>query len=55
MPYKKPAKPCAHPGSWALIHKRLCPDHARQEAPRYERQQRHVKALLLPVTLLFGR
>ena len=39
MPYK-PAKPCAHPGCAALTDKRLCPDHAKQEARRYEQQQR---------------
>ena len=39
MPYK-PAKPCAHPGCAALTDQRLCSAHAKQEARRYERQQR---------------
>ena len=39
MPYK-PAKPCAHPCCPALTRNRYCEAHARQEARRYERQQR---------------
>ena len=37
---RKPMKPCTHPGCPALTHERLCPDHAKLEARRYERQQR---------------
>jgi len=39
LPYK-PKKPCTHPGCAALTHQRLCPDHAKLEARRYEQQQR---------------
>ena len=36
----KPMKPCAHHGCALLTHERFCPDHAKQEAQRYNRYER---------------
>jgi 5-methylcytosine-specific restriction protein A len=32
-------KPCAHHGCPSLTRERYCPDHAKQEQQRYERQR----------------
>lgn len=37
---RKPKRPCSHPSCPQLTDERFCPEHARQEARRYERYDR---------------
>ena len=37
---RKPKRPCSHPGCPLLTHDRFCEAHAKQEARRYEQEQR---------------
>jgi len=36
---RRPPKPCANPGCPNVTHERFCPDHAKQEQRRYDRQR----------------
>lgn len=37
---RKPKRPCSYPGCPCLTDERFCPEHARQDARRYEQYQR---------------